>query len=58
MRAGIVEDEELVPLLEEHGIKARKFEHLRLALDERIEANALMPGLATKLYGLAGSDSI
>ena len=58
MRAGIIEDEALVPLLEEHGIKAGKFEHLRLALDKRIEANGLMPGLATNLCGLAGSGGI
>jgi hypothetical protein len=40
------------------AIKARKFEYLRLALDERIVANGLMRRLATELYGLAGSNSI
>ncbi len=54
----IVEGEDLFALPEEHGIEAGKFEHLRLAVDEGIEIDGLMPRLAGEPYRLAGSGSV
>ena len=58
MGTSIIEGEDLFPLSKYDRIKVGKFEHFRVAFDEGSSGYRPMPGLAAKLHGVAGRDSI